>query len=835
MTGADELLEDVAAAILDGTPIDWDSLESKVHEPDQSMLARLKLLATVRNVHQPAPPVSHEVLDHWGPLRIVEPLGHGAFGEVYRAWDTRLDREVALKLLPIDSRVVDEQRSSIIEDDAQHSSIIEEGRLLARVRHPNVVTIHGAERIGDRIGLWMELVNGRTLEQLLGEGRVFTASEVVGLSLDLCHAVSAVHKAGLLHRDIKAQNVMMANDGRVVLMDFGAGRELSAKSGALAGTPLYLAPEVLNKRDATIQSDVYSLGVLLYHLLTNAYPVRGADLHGLREAHQRGESTPLASARPDLPTSLARVIDRAIAREPELRYASADALAADLASLQPRSRLAYWAAAVIAASIVCLAWSAWEIRGWQVSRQSPTRAALAAWLPAGLAPAPVSDPVIAVMPFENLSDQPDSGYFADGLTDEVIQSLVGIDGLEVKSRLSSFAFKGKPRNVEEVGQQLGVNLILESSVLRAGNRVRVNSRLIQVAGDVPLWSDRFERDNTVKDMIAIQDEIASAIVNKLRLKLGTGQRRYDTNIDTYNLYLEARAMVGKHGLEGPRAAAELFRQVIAMDPAFAPAYAGLADAYAWMSHTSLEAGVAESALPVMQDAAEQALELDQLLAEGHAAMGYVYSRRLDWNNAQKSFRRAIDLNPSLTQSYTNYSLSTLVPLGKLDEAERLLRVAVQMDPLSPHVHRALGAIALNDERFDETIDHVTRARSLDPDLPFLDQLLGRALNFSGRTSEALELWKGSSNQPGGQGWLSHAYVRAGRRAEVEHFAATLVEPYRQALAYAALGDKDRTFEALNKAVEIVPHRVAPLLMYPEMRLLRGDPRLDALRKKLNLP
>ena len=185
---------------------------------------------------------------------------------------------------------------------------------------------------------------------------------------------------------------MMADDGRVVLMDFGAGRELSAKSGAPAGTPLYLAPEVLNKRDATIQSDVYSLGVLLYHLLTNAYPVRGADLHGLREAHQRGESTPLASARPDLPTSLARVIDRAIAPEPERRYASADALAADLASLQPRSRLAYWAAAAIAASIVCLAWSAWEIRGWQVSRRSPTRAALAAWLPAGFAAGPMVGP-----------------------------------------------------------------------------------------------------------------------------------------------------------------------------------------------------------------------------------------------------------------------------------------------------------------------------------------------------------------------------------------------------------------------------------------------------------
>ena len=191
---------------------------------------------------------------------------------MYRAWDTRLDREVALKLLPLDSPSV----------DAQPRSIIEEGRLLARVRHPNVVTIHGAERIGNQIGLWMEFVKGRTLEEALQQGKTFAPSEVIGLGLQLCRAVSAVHKAGLLHRDIKAQNVMLADDGRVVLMDFGAGRELNGKSGTVAGTPLYSAPEVLIKRDATIQSDVYSLGVLLYHLLTNSYPVRGADLRDLR-------------------------------------------------------------------------------------------------------------------------------------------------------------------------------------------------------------------------------------------------------------------------------------------------------------------------------------------------------------------------------------------------------------------------------------------------------------------------------------------------------------------------------------------------------------------------
>ncbi len=206
-----------------------------------------------------------------------------------------------------------------------------------------------------------------------------------------------------------------------------------------------------------------------------------------------------------------------------------------------------------------------------------------------------------------------------------------------------------------------------------------------------MWSERFERDNTVKDMIAIQDEISRAIVNKLRLKLKTGQRRYDTNIETYNLYLEARVMVSRHGAESPQGGAELFKRVIAMDPAFAPAYAGLADAYAYMSHVSLGAGVADAALPLMQQSAERALELDELLAEGHAAMGYVYSRRLDWDNAQKSFRRAIDLNPSLTQTYVNYSrVDAHSAWAVATKRNELMRVAVQLDPLSPERSSGIG-------------------------------------------------------------------------------------------------------------------------------------------------
>ena len=447
-----------------------------------------------------------------------------------------------------------------------------------------------------------------------------------------------------------------------------------------------------------------------------------------------------------------------------------------------------------------------------------------------------------MLPFENLSAERDNDYLVDGLTDEIIRNLAVIQGLQVRSRTSSFAFKNGPRNLREVGEQLGANLVVEGSVSRSGNRLRVDAQLVQVAGDVPLWAERFDRE--LNDLFAIQSEISRAIVNKLRLTLGTGQRRYDINIDAYILYLKARARLGRRGGADAKAASELFQQVVQKDPVFAPAYAGLADAYGLMSHPTLSPGIVEAALPLMLQAAHKALEIDEFLAEGHAAMGFIYARQYDWENAQKSFRRAIDLNPSLTQTYINYWTTTLLPYERLDEAERLLQVAVRTDPLSPIVHHELGFLKLVAGRFDEAIDHYTRARALDPELPYVNQHLGRALTFAGRFSEALSFWETKmdpsgkvayKDSPGGQPWIAAAYVMAGRRAEVEYWATVHDEPYRLALIHAALGNRDRTFEELDRAAGIVPHRVVPLLSYPEMRLLRGDPRLAALRKKLGVP
>jgi serine/threonine-protein kinase len=843
MTPGDDKLHELARAIIRGRSIDWASVESSVRdEPSRKVIRELKVIADIAGVHgspvtrpadQPAGGLTasaQEPLGTWSTLRLLEKVGAGAYGEVYRAWDPRLEREVALKLLPASSG----------DEEAHAVAIIQEGRLLARVRHRNVVTVYGAERIGRRIGLSMEFIEGRTLEQIIQQGGVFSSDEAVDIGIELGQAVGAVHGAGLLHRDIKAHNVMLADDGRLVLMDFGTGQAMTGGSSTcLEGTPLYLAPEVLAGGDASVQSDIYSAGVLLYLLLTGAYPVRASGLADLRLAHERKDRIPVANLRPDIAPGLARIIERAIDPLPARRYPDADALKADLCALKPQPRGAPLTnSALVAAAVILVVTVAWEAVGRQTrSPSTPIRllARIAGPTPVAMKVSTVAPPVIAVLPLKNLSGEPETDYLVDGLTDEIIRNLAVVQGLHVRSRTSSFAFKDRTRNLREVGQLLGANLVVEGSLLRSGNRLRINAQLIEVANDVPLWAERFDRE--LDDIFAIQDEIARAIVNKLRLTLGRGQRRYDINVEAYEMYLKGRTLLDRRDHDEDSAqSAQLFQQVLEKDPSFAPAHAGLANAYASMSHNRLHLGMsAEAAHPIMRSAALKALDLDPLLAEAHAAMGYVYSREFDWQNADRSFRRAIELNPTLTQNYTLYSRTTLRALGRLAEAERLLQMAMQADPLSLGVQAEMAGVQLDIGRYDEALETLGRVRAADPTLPWLGMQLGRALTFAARPLEALALFD-QSGMPDDSQWRARAFVMSGRRDKAETLAARSKGfPFRLAAIYAALEDRDRTFEALARLADSEPHRVVDLLSYPELAGLAGDPRLAELRKKFNLP
>ncbi len=444
------------------------------------------------------------------------------------------------------------------------------------------------------------------------------------------------------------------------------------------------------------------------------------------------------------------------------------------------------------------------------------------------------DPIpIAVLPLANLSADPANDYFADGLTDELIRNLSIVEGLTVRSRTSSFTLKGQPRNILDAGRRLKVDYILEGSVLRAGQHLRIDVQFVRVRDDSPVWSGRFDRELT--DVFAIQDEIALGIVNNLRLKMGGGRRRYETSLEAYDLYLRARATPNQRGRPWALQAAEIYRQVIAKDPRFAPAYAGLASAYAASSAQSFRDDHTDE-LVQMRAAAENAIHLDPLLADAHEAMAMVYMRDGKWAQSEASFRRAIELDRSNSETYVDLSTWLLLPLGRIDEALRELRKAERADPLSPFIQQRLADMLIIAGRYDEAAAHCANE----------PECVARVRLGQGRIDEAIQILYKFNNPPteNWQGkkdlvrprYLGYAYARAGRRAYAENIAIEVApNAYSEALIYAGLGDKDRTFEALDRVAGLGAARIGQALNSPEFALLRGDPRVKTLRKKVGFP
>ena len=435
---------------------------------------------------------------------------------------------------------------------------------------------------------------------------------------------------------------------------------------------------------------------------------------------------------------------------------------------------------------------------------------------------------IAVLPLTNLSQDPANDYFPDGLTDEIIRNLSVLDGLAVRSQTSSFAFKRIPRDVREAGRQLDVEYILQGSVIRAGQQLRINVQLVRVRDGFPLWSGRYDRELT--DVFAIQDEISRGIVNSLRLKLGRGRRHYETSVEAYDLYLRGRASIQPPAGQENFAVAS-FEQAIAKDPSFAPAYAGLAAIRALRSGLfSLDAS---DEIPKMRAAAQKAIELDPLLPEAHEALGMAYAREAEWVRSEQSFRRAIELDPNRSETREHFALYLLWPLDRTEEALRELRLAEKADPLSQLVRWLFASMLPSAGRYDEAARYAALAQNA--------SLLGRARYLEGKTAEAIQILEkafqgGVGIRPGSEirAYLGYAYARANRREEAETLAVG-TNPFNQAVIFAGLGDKERALEAMEHSTAAGPFRVGRQLTWPELAVIRNDPRMKALRKKLGLP
>jgi TolB-like protein/DNA-binding winged helix-turn-helix (wHTH) protein len=627
--------------------------------------------------------------------------------------------------------------------------------------------------------------------------------------IDLCSGELRKHgiKIKLHDQPFKVLTVLLEHSGEVVTREQLYQRLWPA--GTFVDSDLGLNSAVMKLRDALGDSAekprfVETLPRRGYRLIVDVEVEGGTGngKFGNFEAAINPADVPLGNGSSVAPSGHAELENPVSARRDEVALSPA----------RPKVRPWFSAKAVIwTAILLVLAIGAWRL-----------------WKPA---PGPYT---IAVLPLENLSTEPGSDYFSDGLTDEIIQNLSIIDGLQVKSRTSSFAFKNKPRDIHRVGAEMGAGLVLDGSVLRAGDKLRVDVQLIRVSDDSPIWSGRYNRE--MKDIFEIQNEISRSIVNELRLQLGRGQRRYNTNLEAYDLYLKAKVLLNNtpgYGAEQIAASIPVFEQAIAKDPAFAPAYAGIGEAYASMS-AAPRTFLPEVAYPKMKAACEKALELDPLLAEAHACKGIVYSRELAWGDAEKEFSRAIELNPNLSEPRQDFAVWVLFPLGKVDEALNQLHVARGLDPLSLPVVNSLSFLLMNVGRFDEVIENSRSAIAADPNNSSAQQLLGRALLQKGMLSEGIAILE--KLDYGSESFLGYAYARAGRRDDAERMIKQHPAwPWLQAVVCGGLEDKDCAADGLEKMAEIKDPRTGIYLTLPEVALLRGDSRLGKIRVELGLP
>jgi serine/threonine-protein kinase len=806
MSDADDaLVIQLASAIVDATGPDWAAAESTAVNADVRRLIReLRVVAALAAVHRESPPAPalpltagapSDTLRKWGPLLLRGTVGQGHFGTVYLAWDEALERQVALKLLRETSRA---------------GEIVQEGRLLARVRHPNVVTVYGVDRHDGVVGLWMEFVDGFTLARVLATRGALDPREAALVGIDLCRAVAAVHKAGLVHRDIKAHNVMREGSGRIVLMDFGAGGLRTERSGPgpAAGTPLYLAPELFAGGPATIASDVYSLGVLLFHLVTMRYPVEGATLEQIAAAHVRRQRYHLGELRPDLPDSFSTIVERALDHDPARRYRTCDEMQRDLRD------------------------AAQQYGSLQISAEAPDRLGRTT--------------SVAVLPFANLGPDRDVEYLSSGLADELLTGLGKVPGLRLVSRTSAAHAAGAETDIRRLCRRLGVNAVIEGTVRKSADRVRITAQLVSAVDGCHLWSDGYDRD--VGDVFAVVNDIARSVVDRLKVSVPEALYRplidrHTENARAYEYYLKGRFYWTRRYHGGLVAALEHFKKAIEEDAGYALAFAGLADAYAFMGIYAVQRP--RLALAQAIAAAERALALNPVLPEAHTSVAFIKMGN-DWDlaGAARAFARALELDPQLAVTRIYYSW-LLVLQGDVASAMVQVRAAQDTEPLSPLVNAGAGHTLYLARRYDEAVAACERSLEIDPNFILGTHVIGMCRALQGRLPEAIDLAERAVSMSGRApfylGVLGHYHAR---RGALEHVQAILQEldemgatryvpPHCRTFIYAGLNDLDRAFEWQAKARE---EGASPFYyVSPLIDNLQADPRHLAQMRAMGWP